>query len=120
MTEEDHQHKSPANLSHYRYIRVGQIEKYNLSNRIAQVTLTNGYITKNDDIIIMGRKSDTYIHQKAVNMKYQGKNVNKTPRGTRKNKISIELAVDGKVEGKGIDKLYIFTNKTYYKKDYSL
>ena len=25
MTEEDHQHKSPANLSHYRYIYVGKI-----------------------------------------------------------------------------------------------
>ena len=29
ITEKDHQHKSPSNLSHYRYIKVGQIENYN-------------------------------------------------------------------------------------------
>jgi putative protease len=120
MTEEDHQHKSPSNLSHYRYIRVGQIEKYNPSNKTAQVSLTNGYLTQNDDVIIMGRKSDTYIHQNAKDLKYKGEIVNKTPRGTRKNKIIIELVVDGKVEENGVDKLYVFTNRTYYKKNYTL
>ncbi len=120
MTEEDHQHKSPSNLSHYRYIRVGQIEKYNPSNKTAQVSLTNGYLTQNDDIIIMGRKSDTYIHQNAIVLKYKGEIVNKTPRGTRKNKIIIELGVDGKVEENGIDRLYVFTDRTYYKKNYTL
>jgi putative protease len=120
MTEEDHQHKSPSNLSHYRYIRVGQIEKYNPSNKTAQVSLTNGYLTQNDDIIIMGRKSDTYIHQNTKDLRYKGEIVNKTPRGTRKNKIIIGLGVDGKVEGNGIDKLYVFTNRTYYKKNYTL
>jgi len=120
MTEEDHQHKSPSNLSHYRYIRVGQIEKYNSSNQTAQISLNNGYLTKNDDIIIMGRKSDTYIHQKAIDIKYKGKHVKKTPRGTRKEKVLIELGVDGKVEENGSDKLYIFTNRTYYTKGYSL
>ena len=120
MTEEDHQHKSPSNLSHYRYIRVGEIEKYDPSNKTAQISLTNGYLTQNDDIIIMGRKSDTYIHQNVNNLKYKGEIVNKTPRGTRKNKIIIELGVDGKVEENGIDRLYVFTNKTYYKRNYSL
>ena len=120
MTEEDHQHKSPSNLSHYRYIRVGEIEKYDPSNKTAQVSLTNGYLTQNDDIIIMGRKSDTYIHQNVKDLKYKGEIVNKTPRGTRKNKIIIELGVDGKVEENGIDRLYVFTNKTYYKRNYSL
>lgn len=120
MTEEDHQHKSPSNLSHYRYIRVGQIEKYDTFSKTAKVSLNNGYLRKNDDIIIMGRNSDTYIHQKANNIKYNGNNVRKTPRGTRKNKIIIELPVNDKVEENGVDKLYIFTNRTYYKKDYSL
>lgn len=119
-TEEDHQHKSPSNLSHYRYIRVGQIEKYNPSNKTAQVSLTNGYLTQNDDIIIMGRKSDTYIHQNAKDLKYKGEVVKKTPRGTRKNKIIIELGIDGKVEENGIDRLYVFTDRTYYKKNYTL
>jgi putative protease len=120
MTENDHQHKSPANLSHYRYIRVGKIEKFNPSDKTATVSLNNGYLTQNDDIIIMGRKSDTYIHQKAHDIRYNGKNVKKTPRGTRKNKLLIEMVVDDSVEENGIDKVYIFTNRTYLKKDYSL
>jgi putative protease len=120
MTEEDHQHKSPSNLSHYRYIRVGMIEKYNPSSQTAEITLNNGYLTKDDDIIIMGRNSDTYIHQKAIDIRYKGKKIEKTPRGTRKNKVLIELKVKEKTEENGIDKLYIFTNRTYYKKGYSL
>jgi len=120
MTEEDHQHRSPANLSHYRYIKVGQLEKYNKSTGFANIILDNGYITKDDDIIIMGRKSDTYIHQRATEITYNGGVVDKTPRGTKKNKIYIELRVNDKVEENGVDKLYIFTDKTYYKKEYSL
>ena len=120
MTEVDHQHKSPANLSHYRYIRVGKIEKYNPNDKTATISLNNGYLTQNDDIIIMGRKSDTYIHQKAQGIKYNGKNIKKTPRGTRKNKTLVEMRVNGSVEENGVDKVYIFTNRTYLKKDYSL
>ncbi len=64
MTEEDHQHKSPSNLSHYRYIKVGQIEGYNTNTGFASLSLDNGYLNINDDIIIMGKTTNTYIHQK--------------------------------------------------------
>ncbi|MHA1458151.1 MAG: peptidase U32 family protein [Promethearchaeota archaeon] len=120
MTEEDHQHKSPANLSHFRYIRLGIIEKYNPKKNSAFISLNNGYLTKNDDVIIMGKNTDTYLHQKAKKIIYNGKLVNKTPRGTAKNKIRIELHVDGKVIGNGEDTIYIFTDKTYKSKTYSL
>ncbi|MHA1327711.1 MAG: peptidase U32 family protein, partial [Promethearchaeota archaeon] len=75
MTEEDHQHKSPANLSH------------------------NGKIVKNDDIIIMGPKTDTYLHFKANKLFYNGKLVKETPRGTKKNNVLIEMEVNGRVLG---------------------
>jgi len=120
MTEEDHQHKSPTNLSHYRYIRVGQIEKYEQNTGFATLSLNNGYLSANDDIIIMGKDSDTYIHQKVEKIKYQGNIVNKTVRGTKNNKVSIELEVVDKVNGNGKDKVYVFTDKTYYKQKYSL
>ena len=120
MTEEDHQHKSPANLSHFRYIRLGVVEEYDPKKNSAFISLNNGYLTKNDDVIIMGKNTDTYLHQKAKKIIYGGKSVDKTPRGTTENKISIELRVDGKVIGNGEDTIYIFTDKTYKLKKYSL
>ena len=68
----------------------------------------------------MGKNTDTYLHQKAKKIIYGGKSVDKTPRGTTENKISIELRVDGKVIGNGEDTIYIFTDKTYKLKKYSL
>ena len=120
MTEEDHQHKSPANLSHYRYIRVGYINAYDEASGFAEISLNNGYITLNDDIIIMGKKNDTYIHQKAKLLRYKGKEVEKTPRGTKKENIIVELRLDEPIIGNSIEKVYIFTDKTYFKKEYSL
>ncbi len=120
MTEEDHQHKSPSNLSHYRYIRVGQIEKYNQRTGFANITLNNGYLTQNDDIIIMGNNTDTYVHQKAKIIKFKEKKVHKTPRGTKEKPLLAELRIDGKVISNGEDKIYVFTDRTYKKRTYSL
>jgi len=111
MTEEDHQHKSPSNLSHFRYIKVGQVEDY--TKDYAKISLDNGYLTKNDDLIIMGNNTDTYIHQKAEVIKFEEKQVNKTPRGTKEKPIFIKLRINGKAIGNGEDRIYIFTNKTY-------
>ncbi len=120
VTEEDHQHKSPANLSHFRYIKVGQVKTYNKNTSYASLNIDNGYLTKNDDIIIMGENTDTYIHQKAELIKYQGKDVNKTPRGTKDKSLTIDLKIKGKNEALEKDKVFIFTDKTYWKKTYSL
>jgi putative protease len=120
MTEDDHQHKSPSNLSHYRYIKVGEILDYNQKTRLSSVLLNNGYLSKTDEIIIMGKKTDTYIHQYVDKMWIQGKLVNKTPRGSRNKKIIIDLEVKDNVFGNGLDKVYVFTDKTYHKKKYSL
>jgi len=120
ITEEDHQHKSPANLSHYRYIKIGYILKYDYKSEMAQILINNGYITKNDDIIITGKNTDTYIHQKADIIKYQEKIVDKTPRGTKSNPIKMELKVIEEAIGNREDEVYIFTDRTYKKQKYSL
>ncbi|TKJ25468.1 MAG: hypothetical protein CEE42_07635 [Promethearchaeota archaeon Loki_b31] len=117
MTEEDHQHKSPSNLSHFRYIKVGQVEDY--TKDYAKISLDNGYLTKNDDLIIMGNNTDTYIHQKAEVIKFKEKHINKTPRGTKEKPIFVKLRINGKAIGNGEDKIYIFTDKTYGR-DYAL
>ncbi|MFX1343478.1 MAG: peptidase U32 family protein [Promethearchaeota archaeon] len=120
VTEDDHQHKSPTNLSHFRYIRIGQIDKYDPNTKYAIISLDNGLLTKNDDLIIMGKKTDTYIHQNADEIKYQNKIVSKTPRGKKDKKVLIELKIDDIAIGDGRDKIYVFTDKTYDKKEYSL
>ncbi|MFX1593527.1 MAG: peptidase U32 family protein [Promethearchaeota archaeon] len=120
MTEEDHQHKSPTNLSHYRYIKVGQINKYDKNSGFTIASLDNGYLSINDDIVIMGKNTDTYIHQKVEKIKDKGKLVDKSPRGTKNKQVIIELEVNDGVVGNGQDKVYVFTDKTYQKKKYSL
>ncbi len=120
MTEDDHQHNYPYNLSHYRYIRVGRIVSFDQQTGCARISLNNGYISQDDDLIIMSKETDTYIHQKAQNIKYEDKKVNKTPRGTKDNKIIVELKIKEPAIGNGKDKVYIFTDKTYSKKAYSL
>ena len=119
MTEEDHQQKSPSNLSHYRYIKIGHVESYISDKKIARISIDNGYLSKNDDIIIMGKNSDTYLHQHALKITFKGKNIDKTPRGTKKEKILIDLKVNEPVIG-NIDNIYIFTDKTYRTRSYSL
>ena len=120
MTEEDHQHKSPTNLSHFRYIKVGQIDEYHPKTKSASISLDNGYLTIDDDIIIMGKETDTYIHQKASEIKYRNKFVRKTPRGTSDEIVKIELGIDDCAIGGGDEKIFVFTDKTYDKKVYSL
>ena len=76
-------------------------------------------MTKNDDLIIMGKNTDTYLHQNAKKIIYNGKLVDKTPQGTAKQKIKIKLQVEAEVIGNGKDIVYIFTDKTYNLKKYS-
>lgn len=120
MTEEDHQHRSPANLSHYRYIRVGNVKHYDKETGFANISLNNGYLKKGDDIIIMGKKSDTYIHQTVKFLHYNGNDLNKTSKGTKQKEINVDLKVNEPVIGNSIDKVYVFTDKTYFKQRYTL
>ncbi|MBD3195016.1 MAG: U32 family peptidase [Candidatus Lokiarchaeota archaeon] len=117
-TEEDHQHNYPYNLSHYRYIRIGKIFKYNANKDCATVNLNNGYLQKGADLIIMGNKSDTYIHQDLKDIEIKNKKIDITPRGTKKNPIKAKIRLDE--EAKAGDTIYVFTNKTYKKGNYNL
>lgn len=120
MTEEDHQHKSPANLSHYRYIKVGSIEQYDPKTQLATIILDNGYLFKNADMIIMGKSTDTYVHQDLNEMYYGDKIILKSPRGTKKQLVRVKIKLSNPVIGNGQDKLYIFTDKTYRAQKYTL
>ncbi|MCK4370650.1 MAG: hypothetical protein KAW03_06255, partial [Candidatus Lokiarchaeota archaeon] len=64
--------------------------------------------------------TNTYIHQIVGKIKFKENLVKKTPRGTNNNKTIIDLGVNDRVIGNGLDKVYVFTDKTYHKKKYSL
>ncbi len=120
MTEEDHQHNYPYNLSHYRYIKVGEIINYDDKSRLATIKINNGYIERGADVIIMGRKTDTYIHQNALHILYNNKKVKKSPRGTHNDPILIEMRLEKPLNQNGKNNVYVFTNRTYSKQKYSL
>ena len=120
VTEKDHQHNYPANLSHYRYIKVGQVIDYSSDTKKASILLDNGYLSKNDDLIIMGKTTDTYLHQTADIFEYKGEIVEKTPKGNKEKNIIVNLKVDDAVVGHKQDKVYIFTDRTYKKGTYEL
>ena len=57
--------------------------------------------------------TNTYIHQKAIL-------VEKSQKGSKKKEILIEMKINNTPKVDGQDKVSIFTDKTYYKKKYSL
>jgi len=120
VTEQDHQHNYPANLSHYRYIKVGNVIDYLPEKKQAIISLDNGYLSKNDDLIIMGKTTDTYIHQKAEILEHKGVNVEKSPKGSKDNEVIVKLNVIDVAVGNKQDKVYIFTDRTYKKGSYEL
>jgi hypothetical protein len=68
----------------------------------------------------MGRETDTYIHQKACEIRYRNKSVSKTPRGKKGEEVIVKLKIDDAAIEEGRDKIYVFTDKTYDKKVYTL
>lgn len=114
-TEEDQQHKSPANLSHWRMIKLGTIETPSDQSNTAQVLLTNGTLRVGDEIYIIGTKSsNTYFHQSIQTIKSNGNPIEITPPGTLNNPIEIELSFQELVSSR--DGIYVFTDKTYIKR----
>jgi putative protease len=120
MTEEDHQHNYPYNLSHYRYIEVGHVKTYNPETKLAEIVLNNGYLEKGADVIIMGEKTDTYLHQDGEIIIQNGKKVEKSQRGSKEEPITVKMKVEKAPEENGRDHVYIFTDETYEKQEYSL
>ncbi|HUX98766.1 MAG TPA: peptidase U32 family protein [Candidatus Deferrimicrobium sp.] len=111
-TEKDHQHKSPSNLSHFRMIQLGTIEKYSSDSHIAKILLTNGKLRVGEEIIVMGpKKSDTYFHQTLQSIVMAGKQIEITPPAFSNNPLTIDLEM--RETTKLGDKLYIFTDETY-------
>lgn len=110
----DSQLKNPANMSHYRYIKMGEILEY-FPTRVAKIELTNGTLHVGDEIIVMSQDSacDTYFTQKISDIRIDGKDVQESKKGTKKNPCIITTKMKNEVNQSKIDAIYKFTNETY-------
>lgn len=80
-TEEDQQHNSPSNLSHWRMIRLGTLTAVSAlqtgKSVMAKLKLVNGRVWEGLDVIVQGDKnSDTYFNQKIKYIEREGPNPN--------------------------------------------
>ncbi|TFF90998.1 MAG: U32 family peptidase [Promethearchaeota archaeon] len=111
-TESAHQHVSPTNLSHYRLILMGTIKDYDSNSRLATISLTNGKLKKNMELIITSDDTETYFRQKISSIKFKGREVKKTGHATPREAIEVQVKMKNDVVPQK-DKIYLFTNKTY-------
>lgn len=113
-TIKDSQLRNPANMSHYRYIKMGVITDF-FPSKVAKIKLINGSLSIEDEIIVMSMDSlhDTYFSQKIRDIRIDGQNVSKTPKATSKHPIYITTKVDEKVNENKIDAIFKFTEETY-------
>ena len=112
---------------------IGMAGRFPGAKTVAENLLAGYYVRQlfkqDQEVILAGGKGKIkQIHSLGVVMETEEgeimvpnhKIVEKTPKGTTKQKVNIKLHVEGKVIGNGEDTLYIFTDKTYKSKKYSL
>lgn len=118
VTEVDHQHKSPTNLSHWRLIEMGCVIEYSTKegrDNKAKIRLTNGILKRGQEVLVMGNsESDTYFHQKIRKIESNsGKFINETRKATEEKPINVWINVEEPVRQNKLDSIYIFTDRTY-------
>jgi putative protease len=113
-TQEDQQHKSPTNLSHWRMIKLGPILEYSKSSKRAKVLLENGSIQNGLWVLVEGDdESDTYFHQIIKYIEFDGKKIFATKNASEKKPIYVWINMEKPVLDNKKDSLYVFTDKTY-------
>ena len=114
-TLKDSQLNAPANISHYRYIKIAEVETFFNKSKIALVSLINGTLRAGEHVLVMSTddEHDTYFHQTITDIQIKKKSVDKTPSASPTHKIKISLKMDEEVYPKKIDAIYKFTDKTY-------
>jgi len=115
-TIKDSQLHNPANVSHFRYIEMGQIIEY-YPTGIVKVKLENGTLKVGDEIIVMstilGPGHDTYFTQTVGAIQIRQNSVDQTHRATKSKPINLTMKIAEKTHEKGIDRIFKFTEETY-------
>ena len=109
-TEADLELTTSGNISDHHKIEIGYIQDYFRKIQVAKIVLVKGRIRLGDELYIIGRGSNTYLHQIVKSIQVHGKNVTETPVVQNKS-ILASIQVDTPV--KKNDRIY---QLTYIKK----
>ncbi|MHA1796020.1 MAG: U32 family peptidase [Promethearchaeota archaeon] len=115
-SEKDSQLNSPANISHFRYIKMGEIVQSFPTNAV-KIRLFNGTLKVGDEIIVMSTKKggETYFTQKIKDIRIENKDVTKTAPATINSPVEITCKFDNATSVEWQDAIFKFTDETYQK-----
>ncbi|MHA1673117.1 MAG: peptidase U32 family protein [Promethearchaeota archaeon] len=115
-SEQDSQLRSPANISHYRYIKMGTII-HSYPTKVVKIQLTNGTLRVGDEVIVMSTKSraggETYFTQKIRDIRLNNTDVMQTSQATQQSPIEISTKLDEITSLDSGDAIFKFTDETY-------
>ena len=88
-----------GNVSDFRKKEIGKVLSYFTEKKAAKILLTSGSLKLNDEIYIIGTRTDTYLHQKITSIQIkQKKNLTETPFVSKGKNISVGILVDKPVK----------------------
>jgi len=94
-----------GNVSSHKKVEIGKVLSYYRDKKAAKILLTSGKLKLNDEIYVIGTKTDTYLKQKITSIQIkQKKNLTETPLVSKDNRITIGIVVDKPV--KKNDRIY--------------
>jgi len=99
-----------GNISEFRKVEIGRVLSYYPEKKAAKVVLHSGQLKLQDEVIIIGGNTNTYIKQKidSIQIKQKG-NLTETPLAKKEKQITVGIQVDKPV--KKNDKLYILEKR---------
>ena len=88
-----------GNVSSHKKVEIGKVLSYYRDKKAAKILLTSGKLKLNDEIYVIGTKTDTYLKQKITSIQIkQKKNLTETPLVSKDNRITVGIAVDKPVK----------------------
>jgi len=94
------QREFDGNISSYKKIEIGKVLNYFPEKKAAKILLTLGKLKLNDEIFIIGTRTDTYLRQAITSIQIkQKKNLTETPLvSSKKDRIAVGIIVDKPVK----------------------
>ncbi|MFX0070611.1 MAG: peptidase U32 family protein [Candidatus Hermodarchaeota archaeon] len=88
-----------GNVSDFRKKEIGKVLSYYPEKKAAKILLTSGNLKLNDEIFIIGTRTNTYLNQKIVSIQIkQKKNLTETPFVMKGKNLSVGILVDKPVK----------------------
>jgi putative protease len=88
-----------GNVSDFRKKEIGKVLSYFPEKKAAKILLTSGNLKLNEEIYIIGNRTDTYLHQKITSIQIKKKkNLTETPFASKEKNLTLGILVDKPVK----------------------